>query len=351
MASTDDELVPTVDLAPLASDDPSERARVASAVAAACETSGFLQVVGHGIPESTIAAMRAASDEFFALPLERKLLVRPAHPGINRGYAARGTEALSYSLGIEAPSPDLFEAFNIGLEPVPDDEFYRKDPHDFFAPNVWPADVPSLRPALLDYFDSAVRVARGLTDVFALALGLTEGWFRPYVERSTLTLRVNHYERRHDDGAPRSGQMRMGAHSDYGIVTVLCSDPVPGLEILGPDGAWHGVIPRTGALLVNLGDLTARWTNDRWRSTLHRVVPPPESQPGPAKRRSVALFFDGNYDAVVSCLPTCMGPDRPARYPPVLAGEHLFAKVMGPRSFEPTRGLETAGERLRAARS
>jgi isopenicillin N synthase-like dioxygenase len=155
MASTDDELVPTVDLAPLESDDPSERARVASAVAAACETSGFLQVVGHGIPESTIAAMRAASDEFFALPLERKLLVRPAHPGINRGYAARGTEALSYSLGIEAPSPDLFEAFNIGLDPVPDDEFYRKDPHDFFAPNVWPADVPSLRPALLDYFDSA----------------------------------------------------------------------------------------------------------------------------------------------------------------------------------------------------
>ncbi|WP_437604330.1 2-oxoglutarate and iron-dependent oxygenase domain-containing protein [Sorangium sp. So ce590] len=86
------------------------RARVASAVAAACETSGFLQVVGHGIPESMIAAMRAASDEFVALPLDRKLLVRPAHPGINRGYAARGTEALSYSLGIEAPSPDLFEA-------------------------------------------------------------------------------------------------------------------------------------------------------------------------------------------------------------------------------------------------
>ncbi len=86
----------------------------------------------------------------------------------------------------------------------------------------------------------------------------------------------------------------MGVHTDYGIVTVLWSDGAPGLEVF-LDGAWRPVAPVPGALLVNLGDLTAEWTNDRWRSTLHRVVAPPGH--GPARRRSTAFFFDGNWDA------------------------------------------------------
>jgi isopenicillin N synthase-like dioxygenase len=309
-----------------------------------------MQIVGHGIPVKVISDMRDATDAFFALPLDRKRLVEPAHAGINRGYAASGSEALSYSLGAEAATtrlaptssaggataglPDLFEAFNIGLDrPPADDPFYRDAPHDFFAANLWPDDVPSLRPALTAYFDHAVQVALTLTDLFAIALGMPDRWFRPYVERSTLTMRVNHYERRAGEAAPAPGQMRMGAHTDYGVVTVLHADPVPGLEVVGPDEAWHPVVPRPGALLVNLGDLTARWTNDRWRSTLHRVVPPPGGASGAAVRRSVALFFDGDYDAVVSCLPTCTGPGDPPRYPPVIAGEHLFDKIMRPRTF------------------
>jgi isopenicillin N synthase-like dioxygenase len=303
-----------------------------------------MQITGHGVPDAVISDMRHATDAFFALPLERKLLVKPPHPGINRGYAPEGAEALSYSLGLEAP-PDLFEAFNIGLDLVPDEPFYANAPHDFFASNVWPDDLPELRPALTAYFDEAVRVALALTDVFALALGMPERHFRPFVERSTLTMRVNHYERREGAPAPQPDQMRMGAHTDYGVVTVLYADPVPGLQILAPDGSWHGVTPEEGALLVNLGDLTAQWTNDVWRSTLHRVVPASH------RRRSVALFFDGNYDALVTCLPTCTGPDLPPKYAPVIAGEHLFAKVMGPRTFERAKSVDTAGERLGAVRA
>ena len=185
------------------------------------------------------------------------------------------------------------------------------------------------------YFDEAVRVALMLTDAFALALGMPEGWFAPFVDRSTLTLRVNHYERREGDPAPIEGQMRMGAHTDYGIVTVLYADAVPGLQVQAGDGTFRDVVPEPGALLVNLGDLTARWTNDRWRSTLHRVVPPALGDRGAARRRSAALFLDGNYDAVIRCLPTCVSATAPARYPPVTAGEHLFQKVMGPRSLRP----------------
>jgi isopenicillin N synthase-like dioxygenase len=333
--------VPHIDLA-------GDRGRVAEQLDAACREVGFMQITGHGIPQPVIDAMLAATDEFFALPLDEKLLATPEHPGINRGYAALGTEALAYSLGVDAPRPDLFEAFNIGLDDVDRaNPFYAADPHGFFAENVWPSRPASLRPALNAYFDEAHRVALTLTEIFGVALGLGERWFAPFTDHSTLTMRVNHYERRREDPAPEPGQMRMGAHTDYGIVTVLYADEVPGLEIVGPDGEWHGVVPLPGALLVNLGDLTAQWTNDRWRSTLHRVVPPPADASGAARRRSVAFFFDANYDAVVECLPTCASETNPPKYEPVIAGEHLMAKVMGPRTLTPSRAADTAGERLR----
>jgi isopenicillin N synthase-like dioxygenase len=337
--------VPHVDISGWRNGD---RKAIAAAVDDACRRIGFLQITGHGIPDAIIDDMLDATDRFFALPLDTKRRATPEHQGINRGYAALGTEALAYSLGVEAARPDLFEAFNIGLEDVDrSDPFYAADPHGFFAQNVWPTDPGSLRPALLAYFDEAHRVARTLIEVFGDALGLGADWFAPFTDRSTLTMRVNHYERRADDPQAEPGQMRMGAHTDYGIVTVLYADNVPGLEIVGPDGEWHGVVPRPGALLVNLGDLTAQWTNDRWRSTLHRVVPPPPDAAGAARRRSVAFFFDANYDAVVECLPTCRSDTHPPRYSPVVAGEHLMAKVLGPRTLTPSNAADTAGDRLR----
>ncbi|HEY4331614.1 MAG TPA: 2OG-Fe(II) oxygenase family protein, partial [Ilumatobacteraceae bacterium] len=243
-----------------------------------------------------------------------------------------------------------FEAFNVGPDDVDrDDSFYRDAPFDFFAPNVWPKETATMRAAVDAYFREAHRVAMTLTDVFAAALGLGDEWFRPHVDRSTVTMRVNHYERRVDDPPPLEAQMRMGAHTDYGVVTVLYADAVPGLQIVGPNGAWHDVVAAPGALLVNLGDLTAQWTNDRWRSTLHRVVPPPVDGSGAAVRRSMAFFLDGNYDALVECLPTCTSAGSPPRYAPVRAGDHLIAKVLGPRTLTASEAMDTAGDRLGVA--
>jgi isopenicillin N synthase-like dioxygenase len=340
------QLVPTVDLAPWFDGDPAARGEVARQLDEACRSIGFLQVVGHRVPDAVIDDMRAATDAFFALPPDEKLRVAPPDPAINRGYAASQTEGLAYSIGRHAP-PDLFEAFNIGEDAVDEsDPFYAAERHRLFAPNIWPDEPAALRPALVAYFAAVREVALALTDVFAPALRLPDGWFRPFVDRSTTTMRVNNYERRATDGPPLAGQQRMGAHTDYGVVPVLYADPVPGLQIIGPDGEWHDVVPDPGALLVNLGDLTAEWTNDRWRSTLHRVVPPPLDS-GPARRRSVAFFLDANWDARIECVPSCTDATNPPRYPPVIAGEHLTAKLIGPRTLRPSQAMDTAGGRVR----
>ena len=337
-------VVPVIDVGPWSGGDVDTRATVAAAVDDALRTVGFMQIVGHRIPDETIAAMVAASDAFFGMSLERKLAARPDDLTVNRGYAASGSEALSYSIG-EATPPDLFEAFNMGEDNVDEaDPFYAAERHRMFAPNIWPDDLPSLRPAMVAYFAEARRVALQLTDIFADALGLTEQWFRPFVSRSTTTLRTINYERRAGDAEPVPGQQRMGAHTDYGVVTVLWADRTPGLEILDDAGNWISVVPEDGALLVNLGDLTACWTNDRWRSTLHRVVPPAGA--GPVRRRSTAFFFDADWDALVTCVATCTDHDHPPKYPPVLAGEHLMAKLMGPRTLQPSEAANTAAGRL-----
>jgi isopenicillin N synthase-like dioxygenase len=339
--------VPVVDISRW-SDGDAARGPIAAAVDDACRTLGFLQIAGHGIDAATIESMLVAADAIFGLPHEAKLAMT-APPHINRGYAPVGSESLTYSLGVDAP-PDLFEAFNIGPDAVAlDDPVYASQLEGVFAPNIWPPDLPGARADLVGYFTEVSTLARRLISIFAVALGLPDDHFVPMCDHATEMLRLNNYVRAQGGAEPLPGQLRMGAHTDYGIVTVLYGDRVPGLEIVGPDGEWHGVVPEQDVFLVNLGDLLARWTNDRWRSTVHRVVPPGGS--GPARRRSAAFFHDGNYDAVVECLPTCLEAGRPPLYPPVVAGEHLTAKLLSgrSRSVEPrAEVVDTVGERIEA---
>lgn len=338
--------IPVIDLEPWWHSDTGRRV-VGRAVDAAAREYGFFQIIGHRLPKQRIDAMIEASSEFFALPMETKRLCAPADQSINRGYAARGTEALSYSIGLDAP-PDLFEAFNIGEEDVDySDPFYAAQASGAFAPNIWPTHPVGFRSALVEYFRAAREVALTLTEVFAVALGLRDGWFTPFVDRSTTTMRTIRYERQADEEDPLPGQQRMGAHTDYGIVTVLYAERVGGLQIVAPTGEWIDVIPAEDALVINLGDLTAQWTNDQWRSTVHRVVPPPATADGPGLRRSAAFFLDGNWDAVIECLPTCWSADDPPRYLPVTAGDHLTAKLIGPRLLRASDAVDTSGERGR----
>ena len=306
--------------------DVTVQAEVARKVDEAARTVGFMQVTGHGIPAATLAEFTKATDAFFSLDAAAKHRYR-CPPGINRGYTPPTAERLSNSLGL-ASAGDLFEAINVGAGAA---DYPGLDlPADVYAANVFPGEVPEFEAAVTRWFNAAGTVARTMVRIFGVALGGRADYFAPFTDHSVDVLRMNNYRLPAPDAELEPDQLGMGAHTDYGIVTVLWADQVPGLEIHGADGGWHPVLPADGALLVNLGDAIARWTNDHWISTMHRVAPP---RVGGVlvPRRSAAYFHDGNIDAVISCLPSCVSEDRPARYEPVTVGDHLAAKLAGSR--------------------
>ncbi len=336
--------VPTIDLAALESSTGPDRAKLLAEVDAFGREVGFLAVAGHGLDSALADEMLSVTAAFFDLGVGQKIQYSPQDKAVNRGYAGYGEESLAYSLGVEA-LPDMFEAFNIGTELAGASDaistYYQSELHRFFAPNVWPSELPALRPIWLRYFDACNDIARRLDGVFSLALDMPEEFIWSKTSKAPNVMRANNYQRRGGHPPAQPGQMRMGAHTDYGVLTVLLADPVPGLQILGADGDWHDVVPEPGTLLVNIGDLLAEWTNDRWRSTLHRVVPPPQTSEGDFRRRSVAFFHEADYDALIEPIATCVPPGVAPRYAPVTAGDHLMAKLMGPRTLSKSDAQQT----------
>ncbi|MFB8005576.1 isopenicillin N synthase family dioxygenase [Nocardia sp. NPDC056000] len=338
--------VPIIDIAPyVGGGDATTRRAVARRIDEAARTVGFMQIVGHGVPGSVIDGFADALDEFFALDLETKKRYRTP-PEINRGYSPPKSESLSLSLGVESATRmnDFFEAFNIGasLADYPGLDLPAAD----YAENVWPQEVPGYRAPVEAYYAEAARVARTLTTAFADALELPAGYFGGYTDHSLDVLRMNNYALPPGTVDLDGDLIGMGEHTDYGIVTVLWADQAPGLQVLGADGRWHDVQPADGALLVNLGDLMARWTNERWLSTLHRVKPPIVNGTI-QRRRSAAYFHDGNIDALIETLPSCVGDG--SEYEPVTVADHIRAKLAGSRAGLPNTNAGREAARVLAA--
>lgn len=318
--------IPVIDIAPYRAGDAAGTKHVADAVRAACEQIGFLIIAGHGVPDALVRQVFEVSLGFFGLPLAEKLLMRSDDPGIPRGYSALASKNLGRTYGLDTP-PDLREQFFIG--PLDDwAAHFARVPGaaKVYAPNVWPTRPAEFREVFTTYYRAQERLAGELMRIFALALGLPEAWFDGVIDRHFSTCPSNLYPE--PPGEPLPGQLRAGPHTDFGSLTILAVNDAPGgLQVIFPDGAWHDVRPAPGQFVVNLGDMMGRWTNDRWKSTVHRVVNPPREHATGSRRQTVGFFLHPNYDARVDCLPTCTDADHPPRYAPILAGEHMRAKL------------------------
>ena len=300
--------VPIIDIS--APDAPGE-------ISAACERVGFLSIVGHGVPQTVVEGAWTTARSFFDLPFDDKIRVAMPRPGYPYGYSPIAGETLAKSLG-KGGAPDLKESFAIG--PVDRPTHSITDPDEEFAwsQNLWPDAVPELRPAWENYFHSLSDLAARLLRLMAIGLNMPEHHFDPMISRHTSAMRALNYPPR-EHVAP--GQLGASAHTDYGTLTILLADPVQGgLQVTDDNGKWHDVSAAPGSFVVNLGDAMARWTNDRWRSTMHRVQVPQ------ARRQSIAFSHNANWDATIECLPTCLPSGEKPKFAPIAAGPHLMQK-------------------------
>lgn len=325
--------VPVIDLTPYRDGTPEGKAAVAAQVDQACRDIGFLVVSGHGIPEDLIEKTHAISKSFFERPHAEKLAVDRPAPDQVRGYSAVGGEGLSFSLDEPTP-PDIKESLSIGPVDVPAGEPYytgaAAGPH--FAPNVWPQEPPELKAIWSTYFRAVDILARDMMRIFALGLNLDETYFDPTIDRNISMMRVLRYPAQ--TSAPLPGQLRAGAHSDYGSMTILRKElSDKSLQVKNKLGEWVDVPVIPGTFIVNIGDLMQQWTNDIWSSTVHRVVNPAFGAEENVDRLSIVFFHQPNYDAEVACLPTCQGPGNPAKYEPVSSGDHLRSKFVKQTTF------------------
>jgi isopenicillin N synthase-like dioxygenase len=294
---------PVIDVSSLVRDPHTADAEICvEAIHAACVETGFFVVVGHGL-EAEMARLLDAARAFFALPQVEKERV----PRVDRyGFVPHMSAALD-----PGRASDTIEYIDIGL-----------------ANEVALLDLAGLEAAVRTYQRAALVTAGTVLRALAAALGAEPGFFSARMVAPQCRLRLIRYPA----GPPGAAGVRRpvlnAPHTDYGAITLLASDGTPGLEVKPLDGAWTPVESPPAGLVVNLGDMLARWTNDRYRSTPHRVV----GWPG-RDRISIPFFVNPDPSTVVDCIPSCVTVDRPCRYEPVTAGEFLASRIDG--STEP----------------
>jgi len=325
--------VPVIDIAPFLSGS-SGKLSVAEAVDAACREVGFLVIEGHGVRQDLLSRMTQSMLGFF-----QQSPVSKGRCGVTpdnfHGYRGPNATALAKSKGVDTP-PDLMERFTVGRVDVPDDEYHRSLRERIFRDNQWPEQLPGFREAAEGYYREMERLASDLMRIFAVALKLPENYFAGFFDKHISQQVTNYYPA--VETPPQPGQLRAGAHTDYGSLTILYPAVSPGgLQVMSSSGAWKDVPVVPGSFIINIGDLLAQWTNDRWVSTLHRVVNPEGVQSKDA-RMSIVFFQQPNDDAIIRCIETCTGADNPPKYEAVGAGEHVAAKLnkawVGKRALE-----------------
>jgi isopenicillin N synthase-like dioxygenase len=277
----------------------------------ACLTTGFFYVSNHGIPEHAVNGVFEATKRYFDLPIEQRMPHRMDEK-YRRGFMPQG---INQHPGF---APDLKESYEIGTDlPLTDPDVAADLP--LHGPNRWPADCPWLRTAAETYFEEAQALGRRLLKVCAASLDMPEEYFLQFCTKPMVQMRLFHYPPQE----PMSDEKAFGVapHTDYGMITLLLQDPIGGLELKKRDGEWVSAPYVPGTLVINIGDLFQRWTNDIYTSNQHRVV----NRTG-KERYSIPMFFNLDYRTLISCLPTCQSADNPPKYQPITSGDYLLSR-------------------------
>lgn len=300
--------VPVIDFAGMLNGDADEKRRVASAFRHACTQVGFFYLANHGVPQHVVESAFAETHRFFGLPLETKM----------RWHLTLSTYSCGY-VPLHGENGDLHEAFDVAAEDtqIGSNVFagdFRQEG------NLWPDDLPGFRETVTRYSDSLRLLTKQLFGAFALALELPEAYFAPMTDKPISLLRLLHYPSQNNP--LDEGYVGVRAHTDHECFTILCQDDVTGLQVRNRRGEWMDVPRKANTFVVNIGDQMARWSNDRFVSSLHRVV-----NTSGRERYSIPFFVGANSDVVIEALPSCISADNPAKYPPIVAGDYVLQLI------------------------
>ncbi|WP_406342280.1 isopenicillin N synthase family dioxygenase [Streptomyces sp. NBC_01578] len=310
--------IPTIDLRPWLSGDAQVRRETAATVDAALRAAGFLLVTGHGVDPALRTAIRDAARGFFRLPAAVKQPYAVKVGG--RGWLGPGAEANGCAEGTQTP-PDLKESLSFAAEDPTGDPAIDAE---WFLPNTWPREAPGLRALVTEYLAQMRTLSDRLLELLGAALGEPEDFFTRHTTHPTWGFNINWYPGTEVVGEPEPGQFRIGPHTDFGTVTVLDRQAGKGgLQIFTDDGGWEDAPYDPEAFTINIGDLMARWTGDRWRSGRHRVLPPPSDAPA-EELMSLVYFYECDPRTTVESVPA---PTGRVTHEPVDSHTYLRAKL------------------------
>lgn len=318
---------PIIDMARYRDGDPARRSAIAAQVDDACRNTGFIVLTGHGISKTVLSQAHAVAEAFFDLPLETKLKYEKAE-GSFYGYYQMESSALAYTLDEES-SPDLREAFASNRPDIETgDPYFRSDAVQNLGYVIpYPKEIADFHEIWTQTYYTFAGLGHEIMQMFAAALHQPEHQFDDMLTRHASNLAVFKYPAQKTP--PKDRQFRCGAHTDYGSLTLVHSDwsISGGLQIQTHDGTWLDVPNVPDSLVINIGDMMQRWTNDRWRSTLHRVGNPEAGLNGSSERMSLVFFYNPNQDGVVETIASCIDEDNPARYDPITVSDHFLMKM------------------------
>ncbi len=307
----DRDKIPVIDFGRFLHGDEAARHEIAQQIGDACRSSGFFYIENHGIDGDIFDCVYEQGARFFELDADEKMKSYIGLNDRNRGYSPLLEEKLS-------KKGDVKESFDLALELPADDADAQKGAR-LYGPNVWPdANVlPDFRRVIYDnYYLRVLDLGRRMLEAFAMSLELPADYFADKTRKPMCNLRVLHYPTQ--QGLIDPDMLGCGAHTDYECFTLLAQSDTGGLQVQGTGGDWIEAPPFPGTFVVNIGNMMARWTNDLFASTPHRVI----NRSG-RERMSLPFFFGADYFATIECLPTCQSEENPPKYEPVLAGEYL----------------------------
>tara|TARA_B100000029_G_C17571720_1_gene956829 strand:- start:1439 stop:2419 length:981 start_codon:yes stop_codon:yes gene_type:complete len=303
--------IPIIDISPLLNPYAGKNAisQTAQEIGNACKNIGFFYIKNHQIPNDHLDRVIQSMTGFFDLPENEKMKIHINQSKIFRGYTPLGKELTNGKY-------DWHECIDFGLDLSPDhpDVISGKQ---LMGPNQWPEKPVKFKKVIEKHWNLMIVLGRRITEGLALSLGLERNYFSPFMSKSHSFLRILNYPPYERDRGEKVGD-GIGAHIDYGFLTMLLQDEVGGLEVKNADNEWVKAPKIPGTFIINIGHMIQRWTNDHYKATVHRVIPPND-----AMRVSLPFFFEPNFDTIVVPLEKFCSDKNPAKYEPFHFGDYV----------------------------